>query len=224
VRRAVTLGAAHARRARAAQVAAGNRRVRHVALRVWAGLLGSVVLRRARWVWRARASSRCSRSRTVLSLLGVLLLRARPRLAGARGTPGGSASTRDADDGAPLGRGGSWSPACSRRPCRCSAPGAGCGAAGDLIGSVFGSGRASAAAHGRYNVLLLAATPAPNRIGLRPDSVTLASIDGRHRPHRAAQPAAQPRERAVPARDAGREGQPDGWSCGDECLLNAIYQ
>ncbi|MGI8434878.1 MAG: LCP family protein [Nocardioidaceae bacterium] len=47
----------------------------------------------------------------------------------------------------------------------------------DFIQSVFGSGAASSAAHGRYNVLLLGGDAGPERVGLRPDSITVASID-----------------------------------------------
>jgi polyisoprenyl-teichoic acid--peptidoglycan teichoic acid transferase len=47
----------------------------------------------------------------------------------------------------------------------------------DFIATVFGGGEVSAAEHGRYNVLLLGGDAGPTRVGLRPDSITLASID-----------------------------------------------
>ncbi|MDX6276097.1 MAG: polyisoprenyl-teichoic acid--peptidoglycan teichoic acid transferase [Nocardioidaceae bacterium] len=46
-----------------------------------------------------------------------------------------------------------------------------------FIGTVFASNTVSEAAHGRYNVLLLGGDSGPDRSGLRPDSLTLASID-----------------------------------------------
>ncbi|GAB2444729.1 hypothetical protein GCM10027062_26180 [Nocardioides hungaricus] len=47
----------------------------------------------------------------------------------------------------------------------------------DLILTMFGDGRASAAQDGRYNVLLLGGDSGAGRWGLRPDSMTVASID-----------------------------------------------
>jgi polyisoprenyl-teichoic acid--peptidoglycan teichoic acid transferase len=46
-----------------------------------------------------------------------------------------------------------------------------------FISAMFGDGTASAAEHGRYNVLLLGGDSGADRMGLRPDSLTVASID-----------------------------------------------
>jgi len=46
-----------------------------------------------------------------------------------------------------------------------------------FISAMFGDGQASAATHGRYNVLLLGGDSGADRWGLRPDSLTVASID-----------------------------------------------
>jgi len=48
---------------------------------------------------------------------------------------------------------------------------------GDFIGAVFGDGPASAAEHGRYNVLLIGGDKGAGRWGLRTDSMTVASVD-----------------------------------------------
>ena len=48
---------------------------------------------------------------------------------------------------------------------------------GDFIGAVFGDGPASAAEHGRYNVLLIGGDEGAGRWGLRTDSMTIASVD-----------------------------------------------
>jgi len=74
VRRAVTLVLLTLVAPGAAQVAAGNRRVGTVALRVWAGLLGSVVLVGLGWVVARGAVLAVFTLPTVLSLLGVLLI------------------------------------------------------------------------------------------------------------------------------------------------------
>ena len=47
----------------------------------------------------------------------------------------------------------------------------------DFIKFMFGDGQVSDAVDGRYNVLLLGGDSGQTRVGLRPDSITLASID-----------------------------------------------
>lgn len=49
--------------------------------------------------------------------------------------------------------------------------------ANSSIGTVFASGTTSDPTHGRYNVLLLGGDSGPDRSGVRPDSLTVASID-----------------------------------------------
>jgi LCP family protein required for cell wall assembly len=96
-------------------------------------------------------------------------------------------------------------------------------AAADLIGSVFSGTHTSAASDGRYNVLLLGGDAGPDRIGTRPDSVTLASIDE----HTGSSVLfSLPRNlESVPFAPGSPAAKawPKGYSCGDACLLNAIY-
>ena len=47
----------------------------------------------------------------------------------------------------------------------------------DFIEYMFGDGQVSSAVDGRYNILLLGGDSGQTRVGLRPDSITLASID-----------------------------------------------
>ncbi len=47
----------------------------------------------------------------------------------------------------------------------------------DFITSVFGADEVTQPEHGRYNVLLLGGDAGPGRMGTRPDSITVASID-----------------------------------------------
>jgi polyisoprenyl-teichoic acid--peptidoglycan teichoic acid transferase len=47
----------------------------------------------------------------------------------------------------------------------------------DFITTVFGGDEVTAAQHGRYNILLLGGDAGPRRVGIRPDSITVASID-----------------------------------------------
>jgi len=92
----------------------------------------------------------------------------------------------------------------------------------DFIQSVFGSGEASEAYQGRYNVLLLGGDAGNGRWGLRPDSITVASID-------------QDTGRTVlfglprnlgnvpfPEGTPMAEQFPDGFNC-EDCYLNGVY-
>jgi len=47
----------------------------------------------------------------------------------------------------------------------------------DLIATMFGDGQVTGAHHGRFNILLLGGDSGADRWGLRPDSITIASID-----------------------------------------------
>ena len=97
------------------------------------------------------------------------------------------------------------------------------GAGQDALNALFQGKRAVEPTNGRYNVLLLGADTGRNRVGTRPDSIQLVSVDAET-------------GRAVTfgfSRDteninfrAGSLMQrvmPEGWNCGDECLLNGLY-
>ncbi|HKE69278.1 MAG TPA: LCP family protein [Nocardioidaceae bacterium] len=92
----------------------------------------------------------------------------------------------------------------------------------DFIQTVFGSGVASDPHDGRYNVLLLGGDSGKDRWGLRPDSITVASID---------EDTGQtilfgiPRNLAnVPFPDGSvmHDRFPDGYDC-DACYINSLY-
>jgi LCP family protein required for cell wall assembly len=97
------------------------------------------------------------------------------------------------------------------------------GAVRGAVNSLFTSGRALDAADGRYNILLLGGDAGADRIGTRPDSIQLASVDadtGRTVLFGFSRETEHIRFRAGSVM-AGL--MPDGWSCGDECLLNGLY-
>jgi LCP family protein required for cell wall assembly len=96
----------------------------------------------------------------------------------------------------------------------------------DFVASVFGNGQKSKADKGRYNILLMGGDSGADRIGTRPDSMTVASIDantGR------TVLIGLPRNLAkvpFPAGTAMAKQFPEGfkWNkCAAECLLNAVY-
>ena len=96
-------------------------------------------------------------------------------------------------------------------------------AAADLINGMFGAGTFSAAVDGRYNVLLLGGDAGPDRIGTRPDSMTLASIDAET--GRTVLISLPRNLEDIPFPDSSpvHAALPRGWACGDSCLLNGLY-
>ena len=92
----------------------------------------------------------------------------------------------------------------------------------DLVQTMFGSGQATDATHGRYNVLLLGGDSGADRWGLRPDSMTIASIDEESGKTVL---ISLPRNMSnFPfAKGSVMEEQfPDGFDCGEECMLNGV--
>ena len=94
----------------------------------------------------------------------------------------------------------------------------------ELTTTVFAGGGDQVAKHGRYNILLLGGDAGPDRAGLRPDSMTVASVDtetGR------TVLISLPRNlQAVPfpSHSPLHDRFPDGYRCSDgSCMLNAIY-
>ncbi|QCW50250.1 LytR family transcriptional regulator [Nocardioides dongxiaopingii] len=91
----------------------------------------------------------------------------------------------------------------------------------DFMNATFGDGEASGAHHGRYNVLIMGGDAGAGRWGLRPDSMTVASVDAetgktvliglpRNMSH-------------FPFREGSvmDEQFPDGFDC-DGCMLNGV--
>ncbi len=91
----------------------------------------------------------------------------------------------------------------------------------DFIQSVFGGSQTTEPEHGRYNILLLGGDAGPRRVGIRPDSITVASIDeetGR------TVLFGLPRNLAdvpFPAGSALHKAFPQGFDC-EGCYLNGV--
>jgi len=91
------------------------------------------------------------------------------------------------------------------------------------LGSIFGSGPAVDESDGRYNILIMGADAGEGRAGLRPDSISVASIN--------ADTGkiflfSIPRnfQNAPFASDSPLWNiYPNGYSCGDNCIVNALY-
>ena len=206
-----------------AQVTAGNRRWGRVGLRIWFGVLViGLLLLVGYFVDRAFVIGLFARPAVLLVLIAALILLAllwaalfvdawrlgAPRLQTAGARRGIAVLTALLV----LGTAG---------PMLFAAKQATAGRA--LVSKVFGGNKASSVAAGRYNVLLLGGDAGKDRLGLRPDSMTLASIDagsGRtvlfsfpRNMQNVPFPASSPMHRVFP----------NGYNCGDSCLLNAVY-
>jgi LCP family protein required for cell wall assembly len=91
------------------------------------------------------------------------------------------------------------------------------------LSAIFDSGEYTAPVDGRYNILLLGGDAGPDREGLRPDSISVASVD--------AQTGATvligvPRnsEQIPFSKGSPLYGPfPNGYDCGDDCLLDYLY-
>lgn len=91
------------------------------------------------------------------------------------------------------------------------------------VSNIFGGGLPFAPDNGRYNILLMGGDAGDDREGRRPDSMTVLSVDadsGR------TVTVSLPRNlQNVPFPDDSpmNDVYPSGFSCGDECIMNAIY-
>ena len=97
------------------------------------------------------------------------------------------------------------------------------GATRDAITKIFASGQAAQAIDGRYNVLLLGGDAGPDRTGLRPDSISVVSIEASTGK---ATMVGIPRnlERTPFVEGSPLYGPfPDGYDCGDKCLISYLY-
>ena len=92
-----------------------------------------------------------------------------------------------------------------------------------LIGDVFSYGDIEDPVDGRYNILLLGGDAGPDRMGLRPDSISVVSIDTASG---AASIIGVPRNlENAPFADGSPlwEEFPNGYNCGGDCLVSYLY-
>jgi LCP family protein required for cell wall assembly len=222
-RRAVTLLVLTLVAPGSAQYAAGNRRLGRIAIRCWLGVIALLVLLAAITLVHSSFLVRLLSSSSVLTFVrGLCIIAAIAWLA-------------LFVDAWRLG-----GPRMLLRKHRIASTGLAAGfsiftAAGLLVSSqyvavastsldsIFTSHVVSAAHEGRYNVMLLGGDAGADRVGLRPDSVTVASIDDRTG---ASVLFSLPRNlQKVPfaAGSVMNSQFPAGFDCGTECLLNAVY-
>ncbi|HWV27259.1 MAG TPA: LCP family protein [Aeromicrobium sp.] len=97
------------------------------------------------------------------------------------------------------------------------------GVSREVVKTVFAATETSEPLHGRYNILLIGSDSGPDRIGIRPDSLTVASIDTET--GRTVLVSIPRNLQAVPFPEDSPMHQvyPYGFSCGSACLINAVH-
>ena len=207
-----------------AQIAAGNRRLGRLALRVWIGLwvlLAACAL--LALVWRNAAVSLLTFGPTLrvvqggLIALGIgwglLLVDAwrisRPPELARRHRLGFAALNLGLVLAVVGGLFASASIVSSQR---------------DLMSTVFAGGGDHQVKQGRYNVLLLGGDAGKDRVGLRPDSMTVASVDAETGRTVLISLPRNLEDVPFPESSPLRAKFPHGYSCPDHsCMLNAVY-
>lgn len=97
-------------------------------------------------------------------------------------------------------------------------------AQGDFIGTVFAGGGDTGAKNGRYNILLMGGDAGAGREGLRPDSLTVASVDAATGQTVLFSLPRNLEDFSFPAYSPMRKLYPDRFTCPeDACMLNAVY-
>jgi polyisoprenyl-teichoic acid--peptidoglycan teichoic acid transferase len=94
----------------------------------------------------------------------------------------------------------------------------------ELTTTIFSGGGERAAEHGRYNILLLGGDAGPDRVGLRPDSMTVASVDSETGRTVLISLPRNLQAAPFPSSSPLHDRFPRGFRCSDgSCMLNAIY-
>lgn len=91
----------------------------------------------------------------------------------------------------------------------------------DLVQAMFGSGEVSDSHHGRYNVLLLGGDSGAGRWGMRPDSMTVASIDDETGKTVLVSLPRNMMNFPFAKGSVMEEQFPDGFDC-EDCMLNGV--
>lgn len=93
----------------------------------------------------------------------------------------------------------------------------------DTIQNVFASGPSMDPVDGRYNILLMGGDAGADRVGLRPDSMTLVSIDAKSGRTALVSIPRNLQNAPFPADSPLHKVFPSGYNCGDECIINSLY-
>ncbi len=91
------------------------------------------------------------------------------------------------------------------------------------LGSIFQAGPAFDPVEGRYNFLLMGGDAGEDRLGRRPDSISVVSIDAESGQTVIFSIPRNLQNAPFPADSPLTSVWPDGYNCGDECIINSLY-
>ena len=91
------------------------------------------------------------------------------------------------------------------------------------ISNTFAEGLPFAPSDGRYNILLMGGDAGEDREGRRPDSMSVMSVDASSGQTVSVSIPRNLQNVPFPADSPMASVYPEGFNCGDECLMNAIY-
>ena len=207
-----------------AQLVAGNRRVGRVAIRVWAVLwLLALLTALLAWILPEAALSMITFGPTLKLIQFVLIALglgwvglivdawrlAHPRELGSRGQLVFSVITLALAFAIFAGSVAVASMASAQH---------------ELTTAVFSGGGDHVAQHGRLNILLMGGDAGPDRVGLRPDSMTVASVDAETGRTVLISLPRNLQTAPFPASSPLHAQFPHGFHCSDgSCMLNAVY-
>lgn len=92
----------------------------------------------------------------------------------------------------------------------------------NAIGSIFSTGPAIEPVDGRYNFLMMGGDAGADRTGRRPDSLSVLSVDAKSGKTAIISVPRNLQNAQFSEDSPMRKVYPDGYNCGDECLINAI--
>ncbi|MET1020699.1 MAG: LCP family protein [Arthrobacter sp.] len=92
----------------------------------------------------------------------------------------------------------------------------------DAISTIFSSGPTMEPSEGRYNFLMMGGDAGADRTGRRPDSLSVISVDAKTGETAIISVPRNLQNAQFSEGSPMRAIYPDGYDCGDECLINAI--
>ncbi|MEV7607025.1 LCP family protein [Paenarthrobacter sp. NPDC089322] len=92
----------------------------------------------------------------------------------------------------------------------------------NAIGSIFNAGPAIDPVDGRYNFLMMGGDAGDDRTGRRPDSLSVISVDAKTGESAIISVPRNLQNAQFSEDSPMRQIYPEGYNCGDECLINAV--
>ncbi len=207
-----------------AQLVAGNRAVGRAALRVWFGVLGlGVLLALLAFVARGFLLSLFA-NQFVLLLLAVALFIGAAGWAGLFLDAFRLVRPRLLQVGPRRGIAALTAGLIALTSGTMAFAGTNVMAGRDAVRGVFGGHTTEDPSDGRYNILLLGGDSGASRTGTRPDTIMLASVDADTGKTVLFGFARDTENITFRNGSTMARLMPGGWNCGDQCLLNGLYQ